>query len=248
MRFLIYLVSFGSGFRHFTQMALNSIREVGQWPHDIVVLSDTDAPFGGSGATVINIQPDLLRRYPWFGRTARLRLGHCKPEIEHYVDLDRYDYVLYLDSDILVTTNRLVALVETLCRESHFGVQRDNVSVMSGASFAGGSVLTPEERAMWGHYQINSGVVGFPVSSRSRRILRDWRRMNAAAHFKSRDQGNLIAVLLRKNLGQWAYIQDATFGRRLRRYEQTLVHFTGPGHPNMAEYYEQILGLDPLGP
>ena len=87
---------------------------------------------------MINIQPDLLRRYPWFGRTAGLRLGHCKPEIEHYVDLERYDYVLYLDSDILVTTNRLVALVETLCRESHFVVQRDNVSVMSGASFAGG--------------------------------------------------------------------------------------------------------------
>ena len=48
MRFLIYLVSFGSEFRHFTQMALNSIREVGQWPHDIVVLSDTDAPLAAA--------------------------------------------------------------------------------------------------------------------------------------------------------------------------------------------------------
>ena len=108
--------------------------------------------------------------------------------------------------------------------------------------------MTPEERAKWGHYQINAGIVGFPVSSRSRRILRDWRRMNVAARFKSRDQGNLIALLLRKYFGQWAYVEDATFGRRVQRYDQMLVHFTGPGHLGMAPYYEQILRLDPVHP
>jgi len=92
------------------------------------------------------------------------------------------------------------------------------------------------------------GIVGFPVEAKSRRILRDWRRMNVAARFKSRDQGNLIALLLRKYFGQWAYIEDATFGRRVQRYDQTLVHFTGPGHLNMAPYYEQILQLDPVNP
>jgi hypothetical protein len=247
MRFLIYLISFGAGFRQFTQMALNSIREVGQWQHDIIVLSDSDTPFG-NGAATINIQPDLERRYPWYATTTGMRVSHFKPEIEYYVDLDQYDYVLYLDSDILVNRAGLGDLVASLSRQSRFVVQRDAVLVASGASFAGGWVLTPEERAMWGHYQINSGIVGFPVNARSRRILRDWRRMNAAAHFKSRDQGNLIGLLLRKYLGQWAYLEDATFGRRVQRYDQTLVHFTGPGHVNMAPYYEQVLRLDHVQP
>ena len=247
MRFLIYLISFGADFRCFTQMALNSIREVGRWQHDIVVLCDGDWDFGNR-ATVINIVPDLQKRYPWYATTTGMRVSHCKPEIEYYVDLETYDYVLYLDSDILVNGDGLSALVESLCRDAQFVVQRDCVSVSSGQSFAGGWVLTPEERAKWGHYQINSGIVGFPVSSRSRRILRDWRRMNVAARFKSRDQGNLIALLLRKYLGQWTYVEGATFGRHVQRYDQTFVHFTGPGHRNMAPYYEQILRLDPVHP
>jgi len=109
MKFLIYLVSFGADFRHFTQMALNSIREVGRWQHDIVVLCDGDRDFGNL-ATVINILPDLQKRYHWFDTTTGMRVSHCKPEIEYYVDLEAYDYVLYLDSDILVNGNGLVGL------------------------------------------------------------------------------------------------------------------------------------------
>ena len=79
-------------------MALNSIREVGRWQHDIVVLcGDGDRDFG-SRATVINILPDLQKRYPWFATTTGMRVSHCKPEIEYYVDLENYDYVFYLDS------------------------------------------------------------------------------------------------------------------------------------------------------
>jgi hypothetical protein len=47
---------------------------------------------------------------------------------------------------------------------TRFVVQRDAVSVSSGKSFAGGWVLT-RGRAKWGHYQINSGIVGFPVEA-----------------------------------------------------------------------------------
>jgi hypothetical protein len=247
MRPLIYLVSFGAGYRRFTQMALNSIREVGRWPHDIVVLSDDGTPFDRGDATVIDILPDLQRRYPWFAGTTGMRMGHCKAEIEFHVDLDRYDYVLYLDSDLLVNRNGLVELVAALSREARAAVQRDAVPVLSGASVAGGWVLTPEERAAWAHYQVNSGVVGLPVNAQSRRILRDWRRMNVAARFQSRDQGNLIAVLLRRNFGQWAYVEDATLAGRLERYDETLVHFAGEHkHTIMQTYYEQTLGLAPV--
>jgi len=246
MRFLIYLVSFGAAFRDFTQMALTSVRQVGKWEHDIAVLSDSDTPFGDSAATVINILPDLQNRYPWFTSTTGMRISHFKPEVEYYIDLQQYDYVLYLDSDILVNSDRLTDLVSTLCRESRVAVQRDCISVSSGQSFAGGWVLTPEEQRAWGHYQVNAGILGFPVDSRSRRILRDWRRMNVAKRFKSRDQGNLIALLLRKYHGQWSYIEDAGFGRRLQRYPYTFVHFTTHKDEMMGPYYEQILRLDPL--
>jgi hypothetical protein len=93
MKFLIYLVSFGADFRHFTQMALNSIREVGRWQHDIVVLCDGDRDFGNV-ATVINILPDLQKRYPGSTPPPECACRIASPR-SAFTSISKHDYVLY---------------------------------------------------------------------------------------------------------------------------------------------------------
>jgi hypothetical protein len=242
-RYLIFLICIGEAFRRFAAMAVTSIREVGKWPYDIVLLSDSEGPLAGCpDVTVMDMFSAAKRRYPWL-TLHRHALHHLKTEIEYHVDLTRYDYVLYLDCDVLVNSDRLTDLVATFCREQAIVVQQDNIPVASGFGFAGGLILSKTERRQWGAFAINAGIFGLPMNPLGRRLLRDWRQLNVDQQFTKRDQGNLVALLLRKYYGLWGYIGDTTFGRRLERYPETFVHFTTHKDQLMEPYYTQVLGL-----
>jgi hypothetical protein len=242
-RCLIYLICIGEAFRRFAAMAITSLREIGKWPYDIVLLSDSEKPLAGCpDVAVIDMFSAAKRRYPWL-TPSRYVLPHLKTEVEYHVDLARYDYVLYLDCDVLVNSERLTELVATLCREQAIVVQQDIIAVGSGLTLAGGRILSKAEQRRWGAFAINAGIFGLPMIPMGRRLLRDWRQVNVEQQFKKRDQGNLIALLLRKYYGQWSYIGDTTFGRTLERYPETFVHFTIHKDQLMEPYYTQVLGL-----
>ena len=242
-RYLIYLICIGEPFRRFAAMAITSIREIGQWPYDIILLSDSEKPLAGCpDVAVVDMFSAAQRRYPWL-RLKRHTLPHLKTEVEYHVDLTRYDYVLYVDCDVLVNSGRITDLVATFCREQAIVVQQDIIPVASGRPFAGGSILTAAEQRRWGAFAINAGIFGLPMNPIGRRLLRDWRQLNVKQRFKRRDQGNLISLLLRKYYGLWGYIGDTTFGRELERYPETFVHFTAYKDQLMEAYYTQVLGL-----
>jgi len=242
-RYLIYLVCVGEAFRRYTAMAVTSISKVGAWRQDVVVLSDSKAPLAGCPhVTVIDMFSAATERYPWLA-IGKHTVPHFKTELEYHVDLAAYDYVLYLDSDLLVTNDRLPNLVSAFHREQAIVVQKDIIPVRSGARFAGGLVLAPSEQQQWGAFAINAGIVGFPTTPMGRRLFRDWRQLNQESKFRLSDQGNLISLLLRKYRGQWGYVSDAAFGRLLNPYPQTFVHFTTKKAALMEAYYTQVLGL-----
>jgi hypothetical protein len=242
-RYLIYLICFGEAFRRYAAMPITSIRKIGGWRHDIVLLSDSEAPLAGCpDVTVIDMLSAAKRRYPWL-MARPYALHHLKTKIEYHVELSNYDYVLYVDGDVLVNNDRLPALVAAFCREQAIVVQQDNIPVGSGLRLAGGQILSQAEQQRWRAFAINAGIVGFPATPIGRRLLRDWRRLNVDQEFKKRDQGNLIALLLRKYYGQWGYIGDTTFGRALNRYPETFIHFTTHKEQLMEAYYTQVLGL-----
>lgn len=242
-RYLIYTVGFRKEFRRYATMLVRSIREIGKWPHDIVVLSDSAEPLPGcDDATVIDIAASLTARYPrlrWGPRALR----QLKSQLEYHVDLSRYDYVLYLDGDILVTNDRLRDLVPRLSREQVIVVQHDIIAVENGAPVTGGEILTQQEQALWRAYAINAGIAGIPMTPMGRRLLRDWRQLAVSSQFKVRDQGNLISLLLRKYHGQWGFLTDAVIGHELKPYRQTFVHFTTHKEKLMEPYFKDILGL-----
>jgi hypothetical protein len=242
-RYLIYLICIGEAFRRYAAMAIASIRKVGAWRHDVVLLSDSEKPLDGcQDVTVIDIFSAARARYPWLAMK-RHTVPHLKTELEYHVDLAAYDYVLYLDSDLLVTNGRLPELVSAFQREQAIVVQHDIIPVASGRRFAGGRILTQAEQRQWGSFAINAGIVGFPTTPMGRRLFRDWRQLNQDMEFKSTDQANLISLLLRKYHGQWGYVADAAFGRELRPYPQTFLHFTTHKDALMEAYYTQVLGL-----
>ena len=242
-RYLIYLLCVGEAFRRYAAMAITSMRKVGGWTQDIVLLSDSERPLiGCPDVQVIDMLSAARARYPWL--TSRtLALHHLKTELEYHVDLSTYDYVLYVDCDVLVNSKRLSGLVAALAREGAVAVQQDTIAVVSGKSFAGGRILTKDEQRQWRDFAVNTGVVGLPMTPIGRRLLRDWRQLNVDQHFESRDQGNMIALLLRKYHGQWGYVTDAVMGRKLKPYQETFVHFTTHKEELMEAYYTQILGL-----
>jgi hypothetical protein len=242
-RYLIYLVCVGEAYRRYAAMAIAAIRTIGRWTQDIVLLSDSETPLRGvPDVRVIDILSGAKRRYPWL-EDGRRAVIHLKAEVEHHVDLAAYDYVLYLDCDVLVTTDRLPQLVTAWRREDVVVVQQDIIPIASGMRFAGGRILTPDERRKWGAFAINSGIVGIPTTPLGRRVLRDWRAGNIRQRFKFSDQGVLLSVLLRKYYGQWGYVTDAVIGREVTPYPETFVHFTAMKEALMDDYYTKILGL-----
>jgi len=242
-RYLIFLLCIGDAYRRYAAMAATSMRKVGGWRHDIVLLSDSEQPLAGCpDVTVIDVLTEAKARYPWFTLKTP-DIHHLKTELEHHVDLSRYDYVLYVDCDVLVNSDRLTETVAALSRERAIVVQQDIVAVSSGKAFAGGSILSKAEQQLWGDVAINAGLVGFPMTPIGRRLLRDWRLLNVDQQFRSRDQGNMVSLLLRKYYGQWGYLMDAVIGRGLARYPHTFVHFTNRKSELMEAYYTQILGL-----
>lgn len=245
-RYLTYLISFGQKYHDFTRMAISSIIKIGGWQDDIVILSDIDTISGCENIETINVTDDLIGRYPWLaGRTMTGIMPMClKSEVGHYINLDRYDYVLYLDSDILINSDRLTRIVAGLRRESAFAVQQDCVPISSGETFAGGQILSEEERRKWGDYAINAGIIGFSTDSFGRQVISQWRDLNTAHLFHADDQANLIGLLLRNYQNKWRYIGDSRFGRELRSYPHTFLHFATLKDTLMANYYTQVLGLE----
>jgi hypothetical protein len=242
-RYLIYLLCIGEAFRRYAAMAITSIRRIGGWRQEIVLMSDAGQPLlGCPDVTVIDIVTGAKARYPWLTLRSPA-LHHLKTELEYHVDLSRYDYVLYVDSDVLVNSSRLTDIVGALSREQAIVVQQDRIAVSSGLGFAGGKLLSKAEQERWGDFAVNAGVVGFPMTPIGRRLLRDWRQLNVDQQFRSRDQGNLTTVLLRKYYGQWGYLTEATMGLAVERYPHTFVHFTVRKTTLMEDYYTRILGL-----
>jgi hypothetical protein len=104
-------------------------------------------------------------------------------------------------------------------------------------------VLTAEEKLRWGEHSICAGILGFPINKTGLEFIKDWHKANLAKLFRGNDQGNLIGLLLRKYLGKWEYLGNTVFGRRLERYDETLIHFSAKHDQLLLEYYRLTLGL-----
>ena len=243
--FLVWGVCFGDRCRALAPRWLRALTDIAGWRHDIVLLGDARiASLTHPRLKAIDLARDVQTRFPflpepWPAKTPT----NLKPQIQFYVDLRRYDYLLYLDLDVLANNDRLEALVQSKCRRGVISVQQDIIPISAGKTFTGRDTLSPEEKRRWADEAICAGMVGLPTHAAGLALLRDWQAANRERKLAASDQANLIALLLRQYAGRWEYLGDTAIGRRLHRYDAALVHFSAGKDGLLRDYYRDILRL-----
>jgi hypothetical protein len=244
-RFLIWGISFGKGCRALAPLWLNSIFQTGCWQHDVVLLGDHHVlSLSHPQLTAVNVVPDLESRYSFPSQEWRPSVCHnWKPQIQFYSDLTNYDYVLYMDLDVLVNTNKLEKLLISKADKGKICVQKDIIPISADKFFTGRGTLTAAEKVRWADHAICAGIIGFPINEVGLRFVQQWHETNQAGQFRKNDQSNLIALLLRYYDEHWEYLGDTVIARRSSPYQETLLHFSGGNHALFRDYYGMTLRL-----
>jgi hypothetical protein len=237
-RYLIYTIAFGERYAAFAAMLVESIYSVGNWAHDVIIMHD--------GSFIRHKKADCMNvRQGNSPVSSREECWRYKTLIGGYADLSCYDYIFYLDADILVNTSRLPSMIASLASSDRIYVMKDRKTIGMNRRSTGRYLLTNLEKLKWASVAINAGIVGFPANSFGFDFLERWKEMNLSQpENKFDDQASLYAVLLRNYESRWQYIGDTTHGRELKRYAETFIHFTMFKDRFMARYFRDVLELD----
>jgi len=244
-RFLIWSVCVGERCLKLAQIWMASILDVGQWKHDIALIGDSSIhSISHSQLITIDVVEEFRAKYHvpdtrWAPNT----FHSLKPLIQFHINLSAYDYLLYLDIDVLVCSKRLNSILESKQSRKVICVQKGINLISSKKTCQGGRILTDREISQWGDYSICAGIVGFPVTPSGLKFIKDWHELNHAGRFHRSDQGNLIALLLRQYSGKWEYLEDAIFGRELIWYKETFIHFAAQKDDLLRQYAKRALQL-----
>jgi hypothetical protein len=235
VNFLILGVCIGERCSRLLPAWLDTIRRVGGFTGDVLVLCDRETP-RLMGAHFANVEPTIER---WGLKTAT----NCKPLIQHHAYLGIYDYLLYLDMDVLVNTARLVPMIETQALRGRLAAQRDVRLIGENRINTGMLTLTDDEKSRYGHeHGACAGVVGVPTNATGREFLTDWLARNQEALFDGSDQSRLVQLFWRQYRGLWDYLDDcALVDEHHVRRSETLLHFAGRYDYELLRYWHEHL-------
>ncbi len=231
-KFLLWSIAFGPRGKSLAAVWLSAIRETAKWGHDVFLLGDGAITcFDGRLTRAIDIRSDVVSRYDLkLTEWSHWTLNNLKAQVLHYVDVARYDYVIYLDIDVLANSERLEQLVSKVHKAGKIAVQKDCtcLSQRKIAALRSLGFPTREEYESWCQRPICAGVMGFPTSPRGLSALNDYAVACEQMRFRYSDQAKLTALLNRHYNDHWEFLGDTCYGRRLTpKYTETLVHFSG---------------------
>ena len=241
-RFLIWGMMYGPRGLRLAPIWLNAIRAVGKWDHDIVLLGDEGVTdFCAPSLTTVDMLSEPMNLCPQpRSKWTKSTCNNFKSQICRHVDITTYEYVLYLDLDVLVNTDRLEAVVRSKSERGMVAVQEDCIPLPNGRFRALHSMGMPDEQEKfeWAKRPICAGMMGFPMNTTGLSIFHDYHAACLESSFKWSDQAKLVALLNRKYIGAWEFLGDTTFGRRTSPpYSETFIHFTGDRDALLQEYY-----------
>lgn len=292
MNYAIYFVAVGEPALHCLSYAYRTLRQAG-FDGDVYILSDKDeVPFSVSSNTKVlkiseehlNLDLDTSKKLSFFDvrrldknnprnfrnphTTKKFAICHTKSLVEEYVPLDKYDYVVYLDSDVL-TTGSLVDFEEYLFKnkgsiitskaedQSRLG-GRGNFSfkkLSRATTTVAANLTTWELLKHWFVHPICADIICIPTSERGRKFLNEW-KMECQKGIDS-DQAALQAVLLRsfRNIhilapyslfGYGPSHKDYDKDKQIKEIDSVFVHFSGAVKDSRAlEAYHRRFLADP---
>lgn len=229
---LIWYISFGSYYhKEATKLSVLSLIEWGKFTGDIVILTDQDSMNDDihlqyTNIRVINISNFLKQRIPSADLTNKWNIFCLKPLIHHFVDISKYNYALYLDSDVLIPNEKINFLLQFYAVENKIQIQHNgewNVTKNKGST--GSDVLTPEEKKKYWHLSLCAGVVGIPTNNIGLKFLKEWEKKNEEGNWTLDDQGNLFWVIINKFWQNWVYCEDVS--RTQWAMDKSICHYGG---------------------
>jgi hypothetical protein len=185
---LLYTIGVGRHcYRAAARLAVRSARKYGRFRGDVVVLADRDVGVDGYGDTVVVRDPgDLVEP-----KSLVLKIGS-------FVDLARYDRVVFIDSDVLVCRS-LEALMD---HAQHALVATDDVGKTVAEGYNHRCLTAEELRAHGDRLAVNSGFF-IARGSHLDAWLEEWRRtleMFESGPAVGIDQDGLNAAMVRGSI------------------------------------------------
>jgi hypothetical protein len=268
MKIAFYYLSVGEDAAKCLEHSHKSLREVG-WKGDVVILCDRQSDLPGlqhENTKQYIVKPELLnldtsesappalidiRNYdnkdPY-----KFSITYLTPFIDDYVDITQWDYIVFLDIDILFV-EPLDTLFEILKGSSRPFYVASNRRKIRGNTPCSAN-LTPEELEKYGDQQgLCSNFLCFPGSSLSKEMLAGWRK--ECFRGLHSDQAALQALFLREYPEQFDLAPFSILGyapgwkeyqkdpSSLKKLDSLMVHFQGAiRHPEaLLEYRDKYM-------
>jgi hypothetical protein len=236
MKKLIYFVCFGERYKNFLNKCLYSLFNKGSYDGEVIIIThfkETDF-FNYEKLNVINVKTenDNITYY-----------RNAKPKIHELVDLKNYDFVLYLDCDILINTNKINNLIkEWSLNPNKIFIQKDIISIKRNKPYCGSDVLSLEERQRHGDKAFNAGIIG-ASGFLFEKLCIMWNNKNKEHNYEKDDQGNLVFVIIKNFLDNIVYTNDTTItNRKNDEYRtETILHFLTKSERAFYSYFDKYI-------
>ena len=289
MNYAVYFVAVGESALHCLSYAYRTLRQAG-FEGDVYIMCDRkQVPFEVSTNTRVlkirdehlNLDLDSTKPLSFFDvrrldksnprnfrnphTTRKFAICHMKSLAEEYVPLDTYDYVVYLDSDVL-TAGPLAALEEYL--RQHNGMiitsQAEDQSRLGGrgnfslkklrraTTTTTANLTTWELIRYWFVRPICADIICFSTNERGRTFLHEWQK--ECQKGIDSDQAALQAVLLRGFKDVHILAPYTLFGygpshaeydknKPVKKVDSVFIHFGGAVKDIRAleDYYKKYL-------
>jgi len=188
---------------------------------------------------------------------------HMKAFVDRYIPIEKYDYLVYLDVDILIS--KPIEIFETFLRknkgsiitsQSRVKILGENSFYLSRLWFKKGTRTANLSRwelfKYWFKTPLCADVICIPVNNDGKRFLKLWQE--ECQKGIDSDQAALQAVLLRHFQKQHLLAPYSIFGygpahhqylkdKILKKVDSMFVHFNGAMHNSsaMEDYYSKYL-------
>lgn len=234
---LVYFVCFGERYKNLLNKCLYSLFKVGGYDGDVAILSHfrKEDFFQHDKIKVLNIKTDNdnITYY-----------RNAKPRIYEYINLLEYSYIVYLDCDILINSNRFNSLISSWSSNDKLMIQRDIISIGRNKPYCGSEVLSCEERTKYSNYAFNAGIIA-AKSEFFLELCKKWNEKNKEYNYTKDDQGNLVFTIVRNYIDKIQYTNDTTITNRKNdeKRNETILHFLTKSEGAFYSYFDKYIKL-----
>ena len=194
---LVWYISFGDC--NLTEKSIYSLRTNGKYKGDVLILSDSD------GDDKINVQEDLLKKYG-VDVLSKENMWCAKTEIINYVDIDKYDVIVYIDSDVVICKD-INDLLYSVYKNQNISVQfNGSHNIKTKHISQGGKVLTRKQKTEYGNVSLCAGVFAIPGGEYGKQFISDWINEHKKYNYNCDDQANLCKIIIEKYIENTRYI------------------------------------------